>query len=374
MLREFVDNVKNVPGWRTNRKMIIFAVDDYGNVRLNSKEARERMDQNGLTIYSRFDAFDTLETRTDLEALFDVLKSVKDMNGRSAIFTPYALSCNIDYDKTQEAGFERIHLELLPDTFSKLTMLDPKSYSGAWELWQEGITSNIMSPQFHGREHFSLKLINQKLMNRDHDILCNLKNRSLTSIDSTSYPGMGWTAAFSFWDPVHDTAPFPEIISEGLKAFKEVYRKNAVAFTAPAQQFPEMLKLYLVSSGIKALDVPFYQAKHLGYGEYKRMFSSMGLKHNPSHVELVRNAVFEPTHTTQDHVGKALRQIETAFRWNKPALISSHRVNFCGHIDEENRKLGLSSLQTLLKAVVKKWSDVEFMSVEELITEIQGHD
>jgi len=61
-----------------------------------------------------------------------------------------------------------------------------------------------------------------------------------------------------------------------------------------------------------------------------------------------------------------MKQIEAAFLWNKPAIISSHRVNFCGHIDENNRKKGLTSLKQLLDEIVKRWPDVEFMSADEL--------
>jgi len=82
---------------------------------------------------------------------------------------------------------------------------------------------------------------------------------------------------------------------------------------------------------------------------------------------MVRNVVFEPTEDRGiDWVDFTLKQIKTAFRWNKPAIISSHRVNFCGHIDEKNREKGLKSLEGLLQEIVKKWPDVEFMSADEL--------
>ena len=41
-------------------------------------------------------------------------------------------------------------------------------------------------------------------------------------------------------------------------------------------------------------------------------------------------------------------------------------MNFCGHIDTENRKTGIHALKNLLKKIVYKWPDVEFMSSEEL--------
>src|SRR6056297_1142155 len=91
----FLLNVKNLLGWRTNRKIVVFAVDDYGNVRLHSKEAREQLDREGYPAQNRFDAFDTLETRGDLEMLYNTLQLVEDKNGRNAVFTPLAVPCNI---------------------------------------------------------------------------------------------------------------------------------------------------------------------------------------------------------------------------------------------------------------------------------------
>ncbi|MBK7107876.1 MAG: hypothetical protein IPH61_01630 [Bacteroidetes bacterium] len=111
------NNLKNIPGWKTNRKLILFSVDDYGNVRLDSKEAREQLDAAGLSIPSRFDAYDTLETRVDLELLYATLSSVKDKNNKSAVFTPYALSCNIAFEKMAENNFSEYAYELLPDTY-----------------------------------------------------------------------------------------------------------------------------------------------------------------------------------------------------------------------------------------------------------------
>ena len=96
---KLINNIKNTIGWKTNRKLIVFSVDDYGNVRINSKEARVNIDKAGMKVYSRFDALDTLETKQDLELLFEVLESVRDKNGRPAIFTPFALPCNIDFEK-----------------------------------------------------------------------------------------------------------------------------------------------------------------------------------------------------------------------------------------------------------------------------------
>ncbi len=104
MKRLLLDNLKNIPGWRTAEKLVVFAVDDYGNVRLDSPRARDQLSEAGLDMSSRFDQYDALETRQDLEALFEVLSSVSDSQGRNAVFTPYALCANPDFDAMSNAS------------------------------------------------------------------------------------------------------------------------------------------------------------------------------------------------------------------------------------------------------------------------------
>ena len=61
-----------------------------------------------------------------------------------------------------------------------------------------------------------------------------------------------------------------------------------------------------------------------------------------------------------------LREIETAFRWHKPAVISSHRVNYIGYQHPENRDKSLKLLSELLTKMLNRWPDIEFMTSVEL--------
>lgn len=365
MKQTLLDHIKNIPGWKTNRKIVVFSVDDYGNVRLDSEKARENLDKAGLKVLSRFDSYDTLETREDLEALYDVLTSVKDKNGKHAVFTPYALSCNINFEAMAAKNNENYIYERLPDTYEKLSKTDAKSYEGTWPLWKEGIEKGFMKPQFHGREHFNLKAFEEKLKKQDKEVLVNLQNRSYTSISSTGYPTIGYTQAFAFQNE-EDFPRLEIILSDGTKQFEKVFGYKSSTFTPPAQQFPPSMLHILRDNGIKAIDKPFHHQLHIGNVHYKRKFNILGVEKETGLIKLVRNVVFEPTHGNINHVEKALNQIKAAFIWNKPAIISSHRVNFCGHIDESNRKRGLEGLKALLFEITRRWPDVEFMAADEL--------
>lgn len=374
MLESFKQNIKNVIGWKTKRKIVVFSVDDYGNVRLASKDAREKLDQAGYRARGVFDEYDTLETREDLEMLYEVLSSVKGGDGKPAVFTPFAVPCNIDFEKLKEENYSRYQYELLPQTYKKLASIDSTAYQGAWDLWKEGLRKGLMVPQFHGREHLNIQVFEDKLKNKDKELLTVLQNRSYTGLSTPGYKRIGQTAAFGFWD-YEDNYKFESIIKDGLDAFEDVFGYRSVYFNAPAGNENKIIYKYLSDNGVRYVDVPLVKKEHQGKGKFKSSFNYIGKRYPGDILFLVRNVVFEPSEGNgTDWVNLAFNQIDMAFRWNKPAIISSHRVNFCGHIDPKNRKLGLGALEQLLKKIVQKWPEVEFMSADKLGNLIVGKD
>lgn len=365
-IKEITLNAKHLFGWKTNRKIIVFSVDDYGNVRLNSKEARFNMDKMEMKIYSRFDLYDTLETKEDLTQLFAILESVKDKNGRHPVFTTFSMTCNINFEKMQKDDYKYFYNETVPETFEKLSKQQPKAYVGAWNLFRQGISKGLVKPQFHGREHLNLIVFKDKLQKRDKELLCALENKSYTSISYKDYPTMSSMAAFDFWD-IKDNEAFIEIIQEGLELFEKIYGYKSNYFTPPVNKIHHSLFKTLAEKGIRFIDLAMTRKEHQGLNVFKKTFNYLGKKAKDGLIVMVRNVVFEPTEDRGiNWVEFTMKQIETAFRWNKPAIISSHRVNFCGHIDENNRNKGLKTLKNLLDEIVKKWPDVEFMSADEL--------
>lgn len=366
-MRKLLNNYfKNILGCNIKRRLIIFSVDDYGNVRLNSKESYEKMISKGLRPMSHFDKFDTLETKQDLEALYSVLTSVKDSNNQYAKFTPFALPCNIDFEKVAESNFETYYYETLPETFNKLSSFQPKAYSGAWDLWNEGMNLGIFMPQFHGREHLNLKIFKDHLENKNNDFLVSLQNRSYSLIPNKKFPSISYTAAFDFED-INEIDSFKEIISDGVDRFKEVFGFSPIHFNAPGASASKQINEFLVDKGIRFSDNPFLQKEYLGNAQFKYHINFTGKKLLSNLYNINRNVVFEPCENKgYNPIDTALKQIEAAFNLNKPAVISSHRVNFCGHISEDNRSKGLNSLKQLLNQIVKKWPDVEFLTSKEL--------
>src|SRR5690606_15841678 len=142
--RKVLLSVKNIPGWVTKRKIIVFSVDDYGTIRLASQIAKVNLKRSGVKLEgNRFDEFDALENKEDLTMLYDTLNSVKDKNNNPAVFTAFSLPANIDFEAIKKSGYTKYSYELLPDTLNRLP-----GYDGTWQLWQEGIRKRLLVPQF----------------------------------------------------------------------------------------------------------------------------------------------------------------------------------------------------------------------------------
>jgi hypothetical protein len=356
-------NVKNIVGWKTKRKIVVFSVDDYGNVQLDSREARDKLFANGLKTITRFDQYDALETPEDLTALYETLTAVKDKFDRPAVFTAYSVCANIDFERMRETGFSTYYYEELPRTFDKL-----KGYHGAWELWQEGMQHRLLSPQFHGREHLNVKVLMEGLQKKNPVVQSCFDNRSYTAIADTGYRTIDFSAALDFYH-FSENEELKKIAADGLDLFEKVFGFRATNFTpCGSNGYSTSLDSVLLAGGIKYIDTSRFKADHMGEGKFeKKVFYYTGKKNALGQSYLVRNCVFEPTDQRGiEWVPFCLKQIEAAFRWNMPANISSHRVNFCGRIDPANRKAGLKSLRELLNAIVKRWPDVEFMTSGEL--------
>jgi hypothetical protein len=276
------------------------------------------------------------------------------------------MTSNIDFEKMQKDDYTCFYNETVPETFEKLSKQQPEAYRGAWDLFREGISKGLLKPQFHGREHLNLIVFNDKLKNRDTQLLTALKNNSFTSISDEEYPTMSSMAAFDFWDEKENESLIP-IIEDGTRLFHEVYGYKSTYFTPPVNNIHHSLFKPLKENGIRFIDLALVHKEHQGFNSYKTLFNYIGKKTKEGIIIMVRNVVFEPTEDRGiDWVDFTMKQIEVAFRWKKPAIISSHRVNFCGHIDPQNRENGLIALKRLLKEIVKKWPDVEFMSADEL--------
>lgn len=363
--RKLITFSRNLFGWKTNRKIVVFPIDDFGNIRIASKRARDNMQKAGLKVNAtRFDLYDSLEKAEDLEALFETLASVKDKNGNHAVFTALTNVANPDFERIKADNYLQYFYELLPETFNKLP-----GYNGTWDLWCEGIEKRLIFPQFHGREHLNLKFFMTSLQAGNHQAITAFNNRSFAAITDKLFPGIGYTEAFSFND-FSENEHFKTIIEDGLNAFEKVFGFRAAHFAAPGAREHSVLEEKMKECGIRFIDNDFIKKEHQGNSKYKRSIHYTGQKNKINQRYIVRNCLFEPIQLPNaqeiDWVNYCLAQIDIAFKLKKPANISGHRVNYVGGIEPAVREKGLKALKRLLAEIIKRWPDAEFMTTVEL--------
>jgi hypothetical protein len=104
-----------------------------------------------------------------------------------------------------------------------------------------------------------------------------------------------------------------------------------------------------------------------GNGKTKKHFWYIGKKSKNGLIYLARNCIIEPSYSVNGHsIEEYLGHIETAFKFKKPSVICSHRLNYIGGLNEANRDAGNKALKNLLTKILKKWPEVEFMTSVQL--------
>jgi len=356
-------NLINIPGWRTRRKIVVFESDDWGSIRMPSKDTFNECLKKGYRVDRNvFSRYDSLTSEEDLNLLFDLLLSFTDTNGNHPVITANCLVANPDFEKIRESDFSQYHYELITDTFQKY----PK-HKNCFKIWKEGIKLNIFKPQSHGREHLNVSRFMHDLKTGDEDAHFAFENK-MPGIFKRNAVELGnkYIESLEHSDN-NDKIEKAVIVSEGLKLFKELFGFSSKSFTPSNYTWDPYLEQKL-----KNMDVQFIQGSKCqyvpkgGYSGFRSRYHYLGERNTLDQIYITRNVYFEPSlDESNDCTYTALKQIDTAFKWHKPAIISMHRINFVGFIDQKNRDRTLLFLRELIKIILQRWPDTEFLSTED---------
>jgi len=356
-----LNHLVNAVGFKTDRRIIVIESDDWGSIRMPSRKVYTNLLKKGVRVDELcYNRYDSLASEEDLTFLFEILFSVNDKNGNPAKFTGNTIVANPDFDKIRESDFKEYYYEPFTETLKRY----PK-HQNSFKLWQEGISSGVFKPQFHGREHLNVLRWMEALKEnygyarlafdfRMYDLSTKLKYSENSFMESLNY-----NDDKELWLQKN-------YINEGTQLFELIFGYRSASFIAPCYIWGSDLNETLKNSGINIIQGSFYQFQPTE-GKLKKIIHYTGQKNSLGQYHLVRNVSFEPSENlSHDWVCSAMSQISNAFSWRKPAIISSHRMNYIGFIDPDNRNRNLILLSRLLKNIKKKWPDVEFMSSDQL--------
>ena len=364
-IKKLLRFLSSMPGWRTDRKIIVIESDDWGSIRMPSRLVYEKLLRAGLDLNGgdglRYSLYDSLESQADLENLFQVLYAFRDLNENPATFTANSIVANPDFKKIRESGFQQYYYEPFFETLHKYYCNET-----TFKLWKEGINSRVFRPQFHGREHLNVSLWMKALRQGDREALLAFNEGMWSFVPNRSiFKDLQYEAAFQLFE-LTDLEVHKKAIIEGLDLFERMFGYKAEYFVPPNGIINNDLNLVCVNKGIKYRSVSRIQREPIGYGRSRKALHYLGQKEAYGIRYIIRNCVFEPSLPGRDWVDSCLYDIKTAFRMKKPAVISTHRVNYIGVHDVLNRDTGLKELRKLLAAIKSNWTDVEFMTSDVL--------
>jgi hypothetical protein len=349
----------NFPGRRTERKILVIESDDWGSIRMPSREVYLKFISKGFDISgSDFNRIDTLESNEDLTMLYEILHSYKDSLGNPPVITANCVVGNPDFNKIRQSDFTNYYFEPVTETLKRYPQRDKVE-----TLWKQGDSDGIFHPQFHGREHVNVVRWMNALRERTPEIMFTFDNE-------TTFSG---NRDYNFMEVLDyntrdDLEKMKESLKEGLDIFEKIFGFRSKSFIPPCHIWSSEIEETLHASGVRYIQGLVVQSVPTGsFGNYRKKYHFLGNRNPYGQYYLIRNCFFEPSLIkSYDPVGECLNHINIAFRWKKPAVIRAHRINFMGALDENNRRNNLNLFDELLKRIIKNWQDVEFMTSDQL--------
>jgi hypothetical protein len=360
----FRNHFLNVSGETLKKKIVVFESDDWGSIRIPSKKGYNELVANGIPLNNNpYNQFDALESVDDLNGLYEVLQAFKDLKGNNPIITANFVMGNPDFNKIADSKFESYFFEPFTETYKQSN----HTYN-SWDLIKSGIDNKFIKPQFHCREHLNVMQWLSLLQEGNESVLKAFEKK-VFSLDVPSSNGTrnNLMAAFDYRTTKQKDFAITSL-EEGLRMFQETFGFSSQSIISPCNVWDDTIEEIASRN-----EVQFIQSLRgiliptLGQPSYTKKYVVSGERNKYNQVYTVRNAYFEPsTDSNYNWVMNCIHKIEAAFFWNKPAIISTHRLNFMGSISEENRTKNLALFKLLLKEILKKWPEVEFMSSDEL--------
>lgn len=324
-----------------------------------SLEAREKLISKGVPLGdSRYNLVDTLENREDLSMLFELLQEFRDVRDKPPLFTFNTVMGNPDFSKIEKNHYSKYYFQSFTDSY--------REYYGEnlIDLWAKAMDEELMVPQFHCREHLNVSLW-MKALQMDAGSTragCSSRFYGMKNCETTD-PNQAHFLCTYWPESEADFMQKAEILIDGLTQFKKLFGFPSRSFVASNYVYPPELEHVLHENGVYYIQG---QRGHISPAltgsDYTIKRNYIGQQNQLGQIYTIRNCIFEPSLMPEkDCVGECLKEIQNAFFWRKPAIISSHRANYVSEISTANRDSGLRQLKKLVSGILETWPEVEFM-------------
>jgi hypothetical protein len=367
-IKNGIDAYLNYKSFSSNRQFLIIESDDWGSLRTKNKQTLDKLNTISPAVKGdRFTQLDNIASTDDLSALFEVLSSVKDFNGNPACITANVCTANPDFNAIKASRFEEFYYKPFTQALD-----DYSSGDDLLQLWKKGKQQKLFKPQLHGREHVHALSWLAELRAGNKNLLKAFELESF-GIPYNAFlfqKRKNLQAALDRYYIAGEIEFQKQWIKESVAIFKQTFGYYSKSFIAPAYIWHKDLHQDLADANVKTLQgiKLQYEPKNKLSSDYNRKLHYTGEIDKKSGLTYTtRNVFFEPASAPEkDWVNITLKGIDNAFKNNKPAIIGSHRINYIGSLNEQNRTNNLGMLKTTLNKIILKYPNVEFISSAEL--------
>lgn len=341
--------------FRTKRHIIVIESDDWGSIRIPSKEIWVELLRRGYSVDKRpYERYDTLESESDLTELFNIMLEFQDSKGNPPCITANMVMSNPDFSKIKGSGFADYYYRSLNETYC-----DYYGNNSIIPTMMKGRESKLFCPQSHGMEHFNLPLWMKDLKNQDPEAIETF-DLGICGLAPKVNPQLGNKYMIAFRTTTEKELRFVlDRVKMGLEEFEKTWGYKSTSFVSPCYTWNDEIEGALFKEGVKMIQTSRCQ-KISDSGSLRYHYT--GEIGGNAIFYSVRNCFFEPSLNDDYCLASTIKQIEDAFHKNKIAVISSHRINYVSGLSMNRRDNNLDLLRQLLSSIVSRWNDVEFFS------------
>lgn len=355
--------------------LIVFQSDDWGTQRIPVGLKISHL----ISETNEFEVYDTLENEVDLEQFRDTICLINNQIVPKFKFTFNVVSGNPDFKKIRNRHYQEFFAQNLNESYefygyNKLKLK---------EQWNLLLDSKFLNFQFHSREHVNYKLWLDSIRSKDPKS-CVAFDLGFWGI-STEFTKKRNQSFMATWDKDLDLLD-AQNFRQGLVYFKDYFNINPISFVPNNYIFHKKNMNILEENGIISIQGKNYliQPQNRRLFKYRHKIErNMGTieKGSNSLISIVRNVQFEPSkdlfsnkhnESFTPQIDLAMNQINLAIMKGLPAVIDTHRVNYVGGRNEQNRDYGLQQLRKLVERIHNNYPDAEFISTTELTNRLNA--
>jgi hypothetical protein len=340
-----------IAGFHVDRPLVLLQSDDWGRVGLRDANGLEQLRSSGLALGERPYDFYTLETAEDVRSLSTTLKGHRDSGGRSPCMEMNFIVANLDFARMSVDGFRKVHLLPVAEGF-------PMGWTrpGLVEAYREGIEDGVFQPALHGTTHFCRSAVERNASGEGE------RASALRILWEAGTPYIHWRMpwiGYEYWDPESpEDERFlaadaqAEMIEQTIGAFAKLFASLPRSACAPGYRANDDTHRVWAQHGI-----------HVAQNGPGVLIPPHFDRHNVLH--LFRTVEFEPATDPAFSVEACLRQAESCFERQIPAIVSLHSINFHSTV-RDFRSRTLEALDEFLTALESKHTNLMYLHDEDL--------